>query len=137
MFARGRAQAVGDQHQGAIGQPRPPARGRSLEAVENVFKAQLLPNVTKRQKASPNGGLFGGGEPLGVDPAALAVEQPDEGVQLGAEPVLAAQADDDAPAAVALLVALTPQRLLQPQHDGAMVRALRLGQVVAVFHVLQ
>ena len=34
-----------------------------------------------------------------------------------------------------MIVALTPRRLLQPQHDGTMVGALGLGQVVAVFHV--
>ena len=106
VLARGRAQAVGDQHQGAIGQPRLSSRGRSLEAVENVFQAELLEGLAEGQQASPGGGLFGGGEPAGVDPAAGAVEQPDEGVQLGAELVLAAQADDDPLAAAAAIIAV-------------------------------
>ena len=50
--------------------------------------------------------MFGGGEPLGVDPAAGAIEQPEEGVHLGAELVAAAQADDDPLAAAALLIAV-------------------------------
>ena len=47
VLARGRAQAVGGQHQHAIGQPRLAARGRSLEAVENVLEAQLLEGLAE------------------------------------------------------------------------------------------
>ena len=106
MLARGRAQAVGGQHQHAIGQPRLPARGRSLEAVENVFQAELLEGLAQGQKTPPSGGLFGSGKLVGVDPAAGVIEQPDEGVQLGAELVLAAQADDDPLAGAAAVIAV-------------------------------
>ena len=47
VFARGRAQAVGGQHQGAIGQPRLASLGRSFEAVENVFEAELLEGLAE------------------------------------------------------------------------------------------
>ena len=106
VLARGRAQVVGGQHQHAIGQPRLPARGRSLEAVENVFQAELLEGLAQGQQASPGGGLFGGGKLVGVETAAGEIEQPDEGVQLGAELVLAAQADDDPLAGAAAVIAI-------------------------------
>ena len=71
VLARGRAQAVGGQHQHAIGQPRLPARGGgALEAVENVFQAELLEGLAQGQKTPPSGGLFGSGKLVGVDPAA-------------------------------------------------------------------
>ena len=63
VFARGRAEAVGGQHQA---RDRPAALGRA-------------------------GGVLRDGRE-----AAGAIEQSDEGVQLGAELILAAQADDDA-----------------------------------------
>ena len=47
VLARGRAQAVGGQHQHAIGQPRLASRGRSFEAVENVFEAELLEGLAE------------------------------------------------------------------------------------------
>ena len=50
--------------------------------------------------------MFGSDEPFGVNPAAGAIEQPDEGVQLGAELVLAAQADDDPLAGAAVVIAV-------------------------------
>ena len=59
VLARGRAQAVGGQHQHAIGQPRLPARGRSLEAVENVFQAELLEGLAQGQKTPPSGACSG------------------------------------------------------------------------------
>ena len=40
-------QAVGGQHQGAIGQPRLASRGASFEAVENVFEAELLEGLAE------------------------------------------------------------------------------------------
>ena len=106
VLARGRAQAVGGQHQHAIGQPRLASRGRSFEAVENVFQAELLEGLAQGQKTPPSGGLFGGGELVGVEPAAGPIEQPDEGVQLGAELVLAAQTDDDPLAGAAAVIAV-------------------------------
>ena len=105
MLAAGCGEPLGRQHQGAVGQPRLAPRRAAFELVQDGFQPQLPPQLAQGQQVPPGRRLLGG-QLVAANLAAARVEQRQQGVELGAQPVFASQADDDALAGAAVIVAL-------------------------------
>ena len=105
MLAAGLGEPLSHQHEHAVGQPRLAPRRAACELVQDGFHPQLPPQLAQGQHAPPRRCLLGG-QGVGGDIAALRVEQPQQGVELGAQQVFASEADDDPLAGAALLVAV-------------------------------
>ena len=103
MLTAGLGEPLSHQHEHAVGQPRLAPRRAAFELVQDGFQPQLPPQLAQGQQAPPGRRLLGG-QGVGGDIAALRVEQPQQGVELGGQPVFASQADDDLLAGAALLV---------------------------------